>query len=89
MRFKQEEVIATVNGKFLKLVEQFTYLGSNISSTEIDVNIHQEKVRIAIEKLSIIWKSDLSDKIKWDFFQVVAVLILLYGCTTHTKRKIF
>ena len=29
--------------------------------------------------LSTIWKSDLSDKIKRDFFQ--AVLILLYGCT--------
>ena len=36
-------------------------LGSNISSTESDVNIHIEKVPAAID-ISIIWKSDFSDK---------------------------
>ena len=30
------------------------------------------------DMLSIIWKSDLSDKIKRDFFQAVAMAILLY-----------
>ena len=41
----------------------------------------------AINRLSTIWKSDLSDKIRWDFFQVVAVLILLNGCTTEKLTK--
>ena len=41
----------------------------------------------AIDKLSIIWKSDLTDKMKRSFFQAVIVLILLYGCTTWMLTK--
>ena len=32
-------------------------------------------------------KSNLSDKIIHDFFQVAAVLILVYGCTTWMPTK--
>ena len=39
MCFKQKEATSTLSDKVLKLVDQFTYLGSNISSSEIDVNI--------------------------------------------------
>ena len=39
------------------------------------------KVWTAIDRLSIIWKSGLSDKIKRSFFQAAAVSILLYGWT--------
>ena len=87
MCFKQKGAISTLSGKPLKLEDQFTYLGTNISSTESDVNIHLAKVCNAIDSWSILWKSDVSNKIKWDFFQ--AVFILLYGCTiwTLTKRK--
>ena len=45
------------------------------------------EARTAIDWLSIIWRSDLSDKIKLDFFLAAVVLILLYGCTTWTLRK--
>ena len=45
------------------------------------------KTWTAIDKLSIIWKSDLADKMKHSFFQVAVVLILLYGCTTWTLTK--
>ena len=38
----------------------------------------------ANDRLSIIWKSDLSDKIKRNFFQAAVVSILLYGGTTWT-----
>ena len=41
----------------------------------------------AIDRLSIIWKSDLTDKMKRSFFQAAAVSILLYGCTTCTLTK--
>ena len=68
MCFKQEGAISTLNRRSLKLEDKFTYLGSNISSTESDVNIHQVKTWITIDWLSIIWKSDLSDKMKQDFF---------------------
>ena len=33
-------------------------------------------------RLSVIWKSDLTDKMKRSFFQASVVSILLYGCTT-------
>ena len=36
---------------------------------------------------AIIWKSDLTDKIKRSFFQAAVVSILLYGCTTWTLTK--
>ena len=39
MCFKQDEAIATLNPKPKKLIDQFKYLGSNISSTESNVNI--------------------------------------------------
>ena len=76
-----------MDGKLVKLVEKFTYLGSSILSTESDVNIRLVKEWTAIERLSIKWKADLSDKIKQDFFQVVAVAILFYGCTIWTLTK--
>ena len=45
------------------------------------------KAWTAINKLSIIWKSNLTDKMKCSFFQAVVVPILLYGCTTWTLTK--
>ena len=63
----------------------FTYLGRNVSSTESHLNIYQAKARIDIDRLSIILKYDLSEKIKQDFFQ--ALSILLNGCTTWTLTK--
>ena len=42
---------------------------------------------LAIDRLSIIWKSDLIDKMKRSFFQAAVVSILLYGCTTWTLTK--
>ena len=45
------------------------------------------KAWTAIDKLSIIWKSDLTDKMKSSFFQAAVVWILLYGCTIWTLTK--
>ena len=87
MYFKREGTISILNGGSLKLVNKFTYLGSNVSSTECDIDMRQPKVQTAIDWLSIIWKSDLSNKIKWDFFPAAVVLIRLYGYTTWTLRK--
>ena len=42
---------------------------------------------LAIDKLLVIWKSDLTDKMKRSFFQAAVMLILLYGCTTWTLTK--
>ena len=45
------------------------------------------KAWTAIDRLSIIWKSDLTDKMKRSFFHAAVVSILLYGCTTWTLTK--
>ena len=45
------------------------------------------KAWTAIDRLSVVWKSDLTDKMKCSFFQAAVVLILLYGCTTWTLTK--
>ena len=71
----------------LKFVDQFTYLGSNISSTESDVNICIDKARTTTDRLTTIRKSDLNDKIKKGFLQAVAESVLLYSCTTWTLTK--
>ena len=87
MCFNQAGDISTLEGTSLKLVSKFTYLGSSVSSTEKDINTRLTKAWTAINKLSVIWKSDLTDKMKRSFFQVAVVSILLYGCTTWTLTK--
>ena len=71
----------------LKLVDKFTYLGSSVESTEKDIETRLAKAWTAINRLSIIWKSDLTDKMKRSFFQAAVTSILLYGCTTWTITK--
>ena len=87
MCFNQTSDISTLNGSSLKLVDKFTYLGSSVSSTETDINTQLAKTWTATDRLSVIWKSDLTNKINRSFFQAVFVSILLYGCTTWTRTK--
>ena len=42
----------------------------------------QAKAWTAIDRLSVIWKSELTDKMKCSFFQAAAMSILLYGWST-------
>ena len=81
MCYNQTGDISTLDGTSLKLVYKFTYLGSSISSTEKDIDTRLTKAWTAIDSLSIIWKSDLTDKMKRSFFQAAVVSILLYECT--------
>ena len=68
MRFNQAGDISTQEGTSLKLVDKFTYLGSSVLSTEKDTDAQLTKAWTAINKLSIIWKSNLTDKMKRSFF---------------------
>ena len=52
-----------------------------------DIDTRLMKAWTAIDRLSIIWKSDLADKMKLSFFQAAVVSILLYGCTTWMLTK--
>ena len=81
MYFNQRGNISILNGSYLKLIDKFTYLGSSVSSTKKDINTRLAKASRAIDRLLVIWKSDLTDKMKRSFFQATVELILLYGCT--------
>ena len=87
MCFYQTGDISTLNGISLKLVDKFTYQGSSVSSADVDINTLPAKVWRAIDRVSVIWKSDLNDKIKPSFFQAAVVSILLHGWTTWTLTK--
>ena len=79
--YNQTGDISTLDGTSLKLVDKFTNLGSSVSSTEKDIDTRLTKAWTAIDRLSIIWKSDLTNKMKRSFFQAAVVSILLYGCS--------
>ena len=68
----------------MKSVHLFIYIGNNISSPASDINSCIGKTWTAIDSLSSISESDLSYEIKRDFFQVGAVSVLLFSCTTWT-----
>ena len=87
MCYNQTGDISTLDGTSLKLVDKFTYLGSSVESTGKDTDTRLTKAWTAIDWLSIIWKSDLTNKMKRSFFQAAVVSILLYGCTTWMLTK--
>ena len=80
-------ILVMVYGTHLKQVDKFTYLGSNVASTIKDIDTRLTKAWTAINRLSIIWKSDLTDKMRHSFFQAAVASILVYGCTTWTLTK--
>ena len=77
MCYNQTGDLSSLDGTPLKPVVKFTYLGSSVSSTEKDIDTRLTKAWTAIDSLSIIWKSDLTDKMKRSFFQAAVVSILL------------
>ena len=87
MCFNQLGDISIQSSCSLKLVDKFTYVGSSVSSTKTDIDMRLTKTWTAINRLSVIWKSDLTDKMKHSFFQAAIMLILLYGCTTWMLTK--
>ena len=87
MCYNQKGDISTLEGTPLKLVDKFTYLRSSVESTEKDIETRLTTAWTLINRQSIIWKSDLTNKMKRSFFQAAVTSILLYGCTTWTLTK--
>ena len=87
MCYNQTGDISTLDGTPLKLVDKFTYLVSSVASTDKDIDTRLTKAWTAINRLSIIWKSNLTNKMKRSFFQAAVTSIQLYGCTTWTLTK--
>ena len=68
MCYNETGDISSLDGTSLKLVDKFTYIGSSVSSTKKDIDTRLTKAWTAIDRLSIIKKSDLTDKMKRSFF---------------------
>ena len=49
------------SSRLLKVIDKFTYLDSNISPTESDVNMCLAMFWTAIDRSSILWRFDLSN----------------------------
>ena len=60
---------------------------SGTKSLHLKHTVRLTKAWTAIDRLSIIWKSELTAKMKRSFFLAVVLSILLYGCTTWTLTK--
>ena len=91
---KTEFITFNTNGEIkaknetpLKNVKEFTYLGSNIASSEKDVDTRIAKAWAALDKLKSIWTSSLPEKLKRDFFRATVKSVLIYGATTWTLTK--
>ena len=93
MCFNQRGDISTLKSGRLKLVNKFNYIGSSVSSTEKDINRRLAKVWIAIDRLSVIRKSDLTDKIKRSFYLSsgridTAIWITSWTQNRHMEKKL-
>ena len=72
----------------MKLVDKFTYLRSSISSTENDINTQLAKTWTAINRLLVIWESDLTNKIKQFFFSSSHVDTATWTPTKRIEKKL-
>ena len=68
VNFQESTTILNACTKIWKLIEWTT-----------DISTWLTKAWTAIDRLSVIWKSDLTDKMKRSFFPAAVVLILLCG----------
>ena len=92
MCFNQRGDISTLNGSSLKLVDKFPYLGSSVSSNGTDINTRLVKAWTAIDRLSVKWESDQTDKIKRSFFSKqwscrYYYMDALHGRLLNVRRK--
>ena len=85
--YNQNGTINTINAERIKLVDDFTYLGSSIASTEKDIDIRIAKAWSSLNKLTCIWKSNLSDELKRNFFRMTTGSASFYGSITWTFTK--
>ena len=67
--------------------EQAETLLHSLERAAAGIDTRLTKAWTAINRLSIIWKSDLTNKMKRSFVQAAVASILLYGCTTWTLTK--
>ena len=91
MIFNQEydTPIRTKTGHELKQVTNFKYLGGQMESSDKDWNYRKGMAWSALNKMSKIWKSNISQTMKRRVFSAAIESILLYNTETYTVNKAF
>ena len=79
--------ITSKNGKKLKVVENFKYLGGRMKNSEVDFEIRKALAWTACHKLKTIWKSNIKRRIKERLFLATVESVLLYGAETWTMTR--
>ena len=82
MAFNQaiDPILKTQDGSTLEIVQEFTYLGSQVSSSKADIKRRIALAWSAANKLTKIWKSNMSKQFKINIFRATVESVLLYGC---------
>ena len=90
MCFNQTGNISTLGSSSLKLVDKFAYLGSCVSSNKKDIDKRLAKAWTAIDRLVVIWKSEMTNKMK-QFFPSssrVDTAIWMHYMTKQMEKKL-
>ena len=74
---KIEQAIVETTGK-----QDFKYLGSWVDTTSEDMRIRIGSAWSAMNKMDIMWKSNLRRQTKINLFRATIESVLLYGCET-------
>ena len=61
---KNNNGIKSLKGKIIKQVHDLKYLGIYVASTDHDVNVRIGQVWAALKNMTLIWKSNISLKLK-------------------------
>jgi hypothetical protein len=82
-----------IDGNIIENVENFTYVGSNVSidgGAAKDVNLRIQKARDVFARMSNIWRDNyLSIKTKLRIYNACVESVLSYGCETwYVTRNI-
>ena len=80
-------LVKTLSGSSLKMVEDYVYLGSFISSSQKDFNTRKGMAWSACNDMHKIWTSQLPKHLKLEIFRATVEPILLYGSETWTLSK--
>lgn len=78
----------TLNNADIKLVDDFTYLGSKMASSESDIKRQLGLAWSTFWKLERLWRSkSVPTNLKVNLFKATCLSILLHGCEGWTLTK--
>jgi len=89
LAFNQKKLveITTIDGLQLAVLQDFKYLGSEMSSTEADTKARKGMAWRACNKIDQIWKSNLNRILKVRLLTSTVEAVLLYSCETWSLSK--